>query len=229
MHTCFGTVEIESVDGRRETPKWVDAWFVRFCQPAIRASIHCRRRQREAGEEISIPIGFSWSAFDCILVSCQKFLPTLDARVMFTNLSELFNGSMIRINLEKNLKQILAKSFHGQSNSSTFQLKGAPIDFIGQGRAADVKNGSYGAVKLGLVQHRAETLLASVRVQLKEAGAILHGIPVWKTKHTGFSVSVFSKLRTMTAISFVKTNAAPFLSRSVIVGIRLETFGKNLR
>ena len=130
---------------------------------------------------------------------------------MLTNLSESFKGSMIRINLERNLKQILAKSFYSPSNSSTFLLKGAPIDFIGQGCTADVKNASYGTIKLGLVQHGAETLQTGVSMQLKEARAVLHCVLVWKTKNRfGFSVSVFSKSRTMTSISLVKTNAAPF-------------------
>lgn len=100
MHTRSWALKVKIVDGFRGTPKMVNPWFIMAIKSVSWIEFRCRWGQAESGVKISISICFAATMIICILGSCQDFQSGLCTLNMLANLGEMFECSMVRIDLK---------------------------------------------------------------------------------------------------------------------------------
>ena len=160
------------------------AFFIGRSKRAGAPVVKLRRRQREAGEKVIVPVGTAIAIFHGVFVRGKEFYPLLYSRVVFCDLVEAFERLVVRTKSETGTPQVTTKALD-PDDAAHFQIERGPVTFRLDGSAADDHNGANGVVILLLVEGGKETVHTGIALEEKRAGGVADGVPVRVHEYRG--------------------------------------------
>ena len=107
-----------------------------------------RGRLRQTRQEVGVSVRASFSVFDGVIECGEEFEPSLDSRVVVPHFVYAFQSLMVREHSELDAPKVAAEALQSPDDAASLRLERIPMPFRVERSSADVRDGSYGAVRL---------------------------------------------------------------------------------